>query len=247
MARIRNIKPEFFTSETVAELPLRARLTWIGLWTHCDNHGRARDNVKIIKGALWPLDDVSNEDVEEDLSTLAKLGRIVRYTVSGKRYLVITNWGEHQYGAFKGDPRYPGPVDNSPEGDGNASSPGETEKSRQDLDECGQGPEHSSGIQGLSIKGQGEGTRENARPSPHCDLHPGGTDKPCRGCAEARRAAEAWDGAQVLRSKQIAREVERAIADPRERCHHDTDGGLFIHPLTGQSATCAFCRQAVAS
>lgn len=41
MAKIRSIKPDFFTSEDVSALPLRARLTWIGLWTHCDDHGRA--------------------------------------------------------------------------------------------------------------------------------------------------------------------------------------------------------------
>ena len=107
MARIRNIKPEFFTSEAVSELPIRARLTWIGLWTHCDNHGRARDNVKLIKAAVWPLDEVTLKDIEEDLATLARHGRIVRYSVRGKRYLVITNWGEHPYGAFKGDPKHP--------------------------------------------------------------------------------------------------------------------------------------------
>src|SRR5213079_413204 len=110
MARIRNIKPEFFTSEAVSELPIRARLTWIGLWTHCDNHGRARDNVKLIKAAVWPLDEVTLKDIEDDLATLAQHGRIVRYSVRGKRYLVITNWGEHQYGAFKGDPKHPAPV-----------------------------------------------------------------------------------------------------------------------------------------
>jgi hypothetical protein len=42
MPRIRSIKPDFFKSEDVAALPLRARLLWIGLWTQCDDHGRTR-------------------------------------------------------------------------------------------------------------------------------------------------------------------------------------------------------------
>lgn len=96
MPRIRTIKPSFFKSEDVSALPLRARLTWIGLWTHCDDAGRAKDNVRLIKGEIWPLDDVSLRDVEEDLETLADHGRIVRYSAGGKRYLAIVNWNEHQ-------------------------------------------------------------------------------------------------------------------------------------------------------
>lgn len=96
MARIRSIKPGFFTSEDVSVLPLRARLTWIGLWTHCDDQGRAKDNTKLIKAAIWPLDAVSLADIEEDLATLADHGRIVRYQVDGKRYLATTNFGDHQ-------------------------------------------------------------------------------------------------------------------------------------------------------
>ena len=96
MARIRSIKPSFFRSEDVSALPLRARLTWIGLWTHCDDQGRTKDNVRLIKGDVWPLDNVTLADVEEDLSTLAAHGRIVRYEVGGKRYLEVANWSKHQ-------------------------------------------------------------------------------------------------------------------------------------------------------
>lgn len=96
MARIRTIKPDFFTSDTVSALPLRARLTWIGLWTHCDDYGRCRDNVKLIKAAVWPQDDVSIKDIEADLNTLADRRVILRYVVDSKNYLVVTNWDEHQ-------------------------------------------------------------------------------------------------------------------------------------------------------
>ena len=96
MARIRTIKPGFFTSEDVSALPLRARLTWIGLWTHCDDQGRAKDNVKLIKAAVWPLDDISLREIEEDLDTLAVAGRIVRYESDGLRLLAVVNWDAHQ-------------------------------------------------------------------------------------------------------------------------------------------------------
>lgn len=96
MPRIRTIKPEFFTSETVAELPVRARLTWIGLWTYCDDYGRCRDNVKLIKAAVWPLDEVSLTNIDKDLTDLQACGLVYRYTVDGKAYIQVTNWGEHQ-------------------------------------------------------------------------------------------------------------------------------------------------------
>jgi len=96
MPRIRTIKPSFFKSEDVSVLPFRARLTWVGLWTHCDDQGRTKDNARLIKGDVWPLDEVSLKDIEEDLETLAGHGRIVRYQVNGQRYLEITNWSDHQ-------------------------------------------------------------------------------------------------------------------------------------------------------
>ncbi|MGH3499823.1 MAG: hypothetical protein ACRDQA_02800, partial [Nocardioidaceae bacterium] len=110
MGRIRTIKPEFFESESVTELPIRARLTWIGLWTHCDDHGRAKANAKLIKAAVWPLDKISLNEVEKDLDDLEALCLIVRYEVSGKNYLAVTNWDEHQAAAYRrGEAKYPPP------------------------------------------------------------------------------------------------------------------------------------------
>lgn len=114
MARIRSIKPGFFTSEDVSRLPLRARLTWIGLWTHCDDQGRAKDNVKLIKAAVWPLDPVTLREIEEDLATLAAHGRIVRYEVDGRRYLAVTNWSDHQKPNRPTTSRLPAPPKNPP-------------------------------------------------------------------------------------------------------------------------------------
>lgn len=109
MARIRTIKPGFFASEDVSVLPFRARLTWVGLWTQCDDHGRTKDNVKLIKAAVWPLDDVSLREVEEDLQVLAAGGRIVRYRVGSTLLLAVVNWHAHQSINRPGRPRFPGP------------------------------------------------------------------------------------------------------------------------------------------
>lgn len=96
MPRIRTIKPEFFTSLTIADLPLTARLTFIGLWTHVDDAGRCVDDPRLIKAALWPLDDRTASDIELDLKVLSEASLITRYMLNRKRYIAVTNWDEHQ-------------------------------------------------------------------------------------------------------------------------------------------------------
>ena len=96
MARIRTIKPEFFTSLTIASLPISARLTFIGLWTHVDDEGRCVDDARLVKAAVWPLDDVTAADVEQDLKALDESSLITRYMLGERSYMAITNWREHQ-------------------------------------------------------------------------------------------------------------------------------------------------------
>lgn len=96
MARIRTIKPEFFTSLTIANLTLEARLTFVGLWTHVDDEGRCVDDARLIKAAVWPLDDRVSADVERDLTQLTEYSLILRYKVGGRSYLAVRSWREHQ-------------------------------------------------------------------------------------------------------------------------------------------------------
>lgn len=112
MARIRSIKPDFFTSEVVASLPLSARLTFVGLWTYADDNGVAVDNPKLINAAIWPLEDDPRETLQRtsgDLASLSTAGLIVRYEAAGKRLLFIRSWDEHQRVSHPGKPRYPRP------------------------------------------------------------------------------------------------------------------------------------------
>lgn len=96
MARIRTVKPSFFTSLTVADLSVEARLTFIGLWTYVDDEGRGVDDPRLVRAAVWPLDDHRLDDVAGWLDELAEAGLIRRYTVDGRRFLVIHSWLEHQ-------------------------------------------------------------------------------------------------------------------------------------------------------
>lgn len=96
MARIRTIKPEFFTSLTIAALPLAARMTFIGLWTHVDDSGRCVDDTRLVRAAIWALDDRTLGDVDDDLKALYEAGLIYRYEVSQRRFLEVSGWAEHQ-------------------------------------------------------------------------------------------------------------------------------------------------------
>ncbi|MFE2867227.1 hypothetical protein [Embleya sp. NPDC059259] len=98
MARIRTIKPELFSSESLASVSVTAERTFVGLFTQADDHGRHRDHAAIIAGVLWPLrPEHTPLDVENDLQQLAEAGLLCRYTTpDGKRYLHIVTWHEHQ-------------------------------------------------------------------------------------------------------------------------------------------------------
>src|SRR5690625_510316 len=96
MARIRTIKPTFFTSLTIADLTYTQRLTFIGLWTHVDDEGRCIYDPRLIKAALWPLDDRTADDIADDIRALTEASLITHYTVGDRSYLHVNTWDEHQ-------------------------------------------------------------------------------------------------------------------------------------------------------
>lgn len=98
MARIRNIKPSFFINESLAELPMHTRMTFIGLWTISDRRGRLEDRPKRIKASLFPYDSF---DMEEALVMLERAGFLIRYTATlatGEilKLIQIPNFEKHQ-------------------------------------------------------------------------------------------------------------------------------------------------------
>lgn len=95
MARIRNIKPEFFLNEDLAELSAETRLAFIGLWTLADWEGRLQERPKRMRLELFPYHP--NTDMEQILSGLEQKRFIVRYSVDGENYIQITNFKKHQY------------------------------------------------------------------------------------------------------------------------------------------------------
>jgi hypothetical protein len=97
MARMRALRAEFFTSQTLAKVSRDARYLFEGLWIEADDSGRLVDNVKLIVGAVFPWDDdVTSTDVELWLKDLERIGAIERYAVDGGNYIHIVAWSRHQ-------------------------------------------------------------------------------------------------------------------------------------------------------
>ncbi len=89
MAKIRGVKPEYWTDEAIVELSIPARLLFIGLWNYACDNGHLDDKPKQIKMRLFPADDI---DVDLLLSELEEHGRITR--VAG--VITIPKFADHQ-------------------------------------------------------------------------------------------------------------------------------------------------------
>jgi hypothetical protein len=97
MARIRTVKPEFFSHEDLYDLEsetgLPVRLAFVGLWTVCDRAGRFKWRPRSIKAQVMPYDDI---DFSRVLDALATRGFVVRYASNGVDYAWIPGFNRHQ-------------------------------------------------------------------------------------------------------------------------------------------------------
>jgi hypothetical protein len=97
VARIRSIKPEFWSDRKLAGLSRDARLLYIALWNIADEHGRAHGDPRYIKGHCFPYDDdLRLVDIGRLLDELIGAGRVRRYEAEGDPYLHLLKLAEHQ-------------------------------------------------------------------------------------------------------------------------------------------------------
>lgn len=95
MARIRSIKPEYWTSEQVVECSPMARLLFIGLWNFCDDNGVHPASAKRAKMEVFPSDDLTEGAVKKLIDELLTTGLLAKFEVDGKSYWNVTGW-HHQ-------------------------------------------------------------------------------------------------------------------------------------------------------
>lgn len=96
MARIRTIKPEFWTDEDMSEVSESACLLAIGLLNYADDEGYFNANPKLIKAAIFPIRDQSGS-IPVLMRELSSVGYISLFSGhDGKIYGLVNNFAKHQ-------------------------------------------------------------------------------------------------------------------------------------------------------
>lgn len=95
--RIRSFKPDLFTSEDIAALSFQARWTFLGLIAYVDDGGKGRADLRLIKAAIYPLDDdVTAQEIALWMEELGKRDIICEYQVGDTEYFHVVNFRLHQ-------------------------------------------------------------------------------------------------------------------------------------------------------
>jgi len=108
MARIRTIKPEFWTSEQVMEVSPIARLLFIGMWNFCDDKGVIPASFKTLKAQIFPSDDILSKDIEPLIGELLAQELLGQFEADGRTWWFVTGW-HHQLINRPSKSRYPSP------------------------------------------------------------------------------------------------------------------------------------------
>jgi hypothetical protein len=91
MARIRTVKPEFFTSDDICALSPFARLLYVGLWCEADREGRLVWTPGVLKRRYLPDDPC---DIADITAELIGRGLVVLY---GEGLAYIPTFSRHQH------------------------------------------------------------------------------------------------------------------------------------------------------
>ena len=139
MARIRTIKPEFCTSEQIAELSTNARLLFVLMWMFCDDGGNHPASLVRLKMECFPGDDLATSAIGEWIDEMTTQKLIVEYEAEGEQYWHVTGWKRHQ--------RIDRPTYRHPQFDDTSTTP------RRAIDEPS--PPEGNGREGSRMEGKG--------------------------------------------------------------------------------------------
>lgn len=95
MARIRTIKPEFWTDSFMVQLPPLARLIYISLWTAADDHGYLPDEIERLAMEVMPREDI--EVFDDWIQLFEASGKLeLHASDGGETCYRIAKWADHQ-------------------------------------------------------------------------------------------------------------------------------------------------------
>lgn len=93
MARIRTVKPEFWSDEKLTECSLSARLMFIGMLNFSDDNGNQPYSAKRLKMQIFPADSIETQPL---LDELIAHGVVIEYEVNSEKFLHIKGFSKHQ-------------------------------------------------------------------------------------------------------------------------------------------------------
>lgn len=109
MARIRSVKPEFWSSPNLPSDPW-PRLLFMAMWNWADDNGVGTANPRELLGFAFPNDDhITVADLRRMLVEIRRVFDVKFYTVSGRPYYAIPSWESHQKFDRRSKGKFPGP------------------------------------------------------------------------------------------------------------------------------------------
>jgi len=96
MGKKRVINSKIRTSQTFASLSYRQRDLWHGLIVVADDQGRLPGVPAYVRSVVFPYDDITLEDLIDDLMALEAIGNILLYVADGAQYIQIIKWWCYQ-------------------------------------------------------------------------------------------------------------------------------------------------------
>lgn len=109
MARIRSIKPEFWSSPNLPKDPWE-RLLFVAMWNWADDSGVGTAIPRELLGFAFPNDEhITVVDLRRMLVGIRRGFGVMFYTVAGRPYYSIPSWEEHQKFDRRSKGKHPGP------------------------------------------------------------------------------------------------------------------------------------------
>src|SRR5215217_4325541 len=96
MARIRTVKPSFWSDGEVAELSIEARFLLLGLISFADDEGRFVASPSAIAGYVYPHDELPPVKLKRWLAELEATRTVRFYVVGSRRYGWFPQYTKHQ-------------------------------------------------------------------------------------------------------------------------------------------------------
>ena len=96
MATRRMIHNKISRSEQVNNLTYKAALLFTWMITHADDEGRIKGGATSIRGTVFPLRELKDNEVEEMLCEIQRQGLIHRWKDNNGTYIEFPTWYDHQ-------------------------------------------------------------------------------------------------------------------------------------------------------